>query len=100
MRKHNKKDKKRRTSFSPQELNQILLKTIVLNENLSRVIKWNAVLKSSNLSNNQNKVRFVSRCLFTNRKAKFNRTFKKFSRLSFIRFARFGYISGLKKSSW
>ena len=39
MRKHNKKDKKRRTSFSPQELNQILLKTIVLNENLSRVIK-------------------------------------------------------------
>jgi len=41
----------------------------------------------------------VNRCVITNRKAKFNRIFKKFSRLSFLLLARSSVIPGLKKSS-
>jgi len=51
------------------------------------------------LSGSHNKTKFVSRCILTNSKAKFVRTFKKFSRLSLLRLARSGEISGLKKAS-
>jgi len=100
MKKQTQKDKKLRKSFNQQELNHVILKSIVKNENLSLLIKWNAVLKLSKFSGSQNKTQFVNRCVLTNRKAKFNRIFKKFSRLSFLSLARSGVISGLKKSSW
>lgn len=100
MKKHIQKDKKIRVFFNQQELKYLILKTIIRNENLSLNIKWNAVLKLSHFFKNKNKVCFVNRCVLTNRKAKYNRIFKKFSRLSFLRLARFGAISGLKKSSW
>lgn len=99
MKKQTQKDKKLRRSFNQQELNHVILKSIVKNENVSLLIKWNAILKLSNFSGSQNKTRFVNRCVFTNRKAKFNRVFKKFSRLSFLILARSGVIPGLKKSS-
>jgi ribosomal protein S14 len=63
-------------------------------------LKWNAISKLSTFAGKHNKTRFVNRCILTNRKAKFNRIFKKFSRLSFLALARSGAISGLKKSSW
>lgn len=100
MKKHIQKDQKIRLRFSKQELNHIILRSIIKNENLSLIVKWNAVLKLSNLPKTQKKVRLVNRCVLTSRKAKFNNIFKKFSRLSFLRLARSGAISGLKKSSW
>ncbi len=100
MKKQTQKDKKLRKSFNQQELNNVILKSIVKNENLSLLIKWNAVLKLSKFLGSQNKTQFVNRCVLTNRKAKFNRIFKKFSRLSFLLLARSGSISGLRKSSW
>jgi len=100
MRKKSQKDRKIRKLFNQQELNHIILKSIVKNENLSLVVKWNAISKLSNFSGSQNKTRFVNRCVLTHRKAKFNKIFKKFSRLSFLWLARFGKIPGLKKSSW
>lgn len=99
MKKQTQKDKKLRKFFNQQELNHVILKSIVKNENVSLLIKWNAILKLSNFSGSQNKTRFVNRCVLTNRKAKFNRVFKKFSRLSFLRVVRSGVIPGLKKSS-
>lgn len=99
MKKQTQKDKKLRKSFNQQELNHVILKSIVKNENVSLLVKWNAVLKLSNFAGSQNKTRFVNRCILTNRKAKFNRVFKKFSRLSFLVLARSGIIPGLKKSS-
>jgi len=93
MKKQTQKDKKIRKFFNQQELNHIILKSIVKNENLSLVLKWNAISKLST------KTRFVNRCILTNRKAKFNRIFKKFSRLSFLSLARSGAIPGLRKSS-
>jgi ribosomal protein S14 len=100
MKKQTQKDKKIRKFFNQQELNHIILKSIVKNENLSLVLKWNAISRLSTFAGNQNKTRFVNRCILTNRKAKFNRIFKKFSRLSFLLLARSGAISGLRKSSW
>ena len=100
MKKQTQKDTKIRKLFNQQELNYVILKSIVKNENLSLIVKWNAVSKLSNFPGSQNKTRFVNRCVMTNRKAKFNRIFKKFSRLSFLLLARSGVISGLKKSSW
>jgi len=100
MKKQTQKDRKLRKSFNQQELNNVILKSIVKNENLSLLIKWNAVLKLSKFLGSRNKTQFVNRCVLTNRKAKFNRIFKKFSRLSFLLLARSGSISGLKKSSW
>lgn len=100
MKKQTQKDKRIRKLFNQQELNYVILKSIVKNENLSLIVKWNAITKLSNLQGSQNKTRFVNRCVMTNRKAKFNRIFKKFSRLSFLLLARSGVISGLKKSSW
>ena len=100
MKKQTQKDKKIRRLFNQQELNYVILKSIIKNENLSLIIKWNAIAKLSNFLGNYTKTRFVNRCVITNRKAKFNRIFKKFSRLSFLNLARSGTISGLKKSSW
>jgi len=99
MKKQTQKDKKIRKFYNQQELNHIILKSIVKNENLSLVLKWNAISKLSTFAGNHNKTRFVNRCILTNRKAKFHRIFKKFSRLSFLLLARSGAISGLKKSS-
>mgnify|MGYP006174023681 CR=1 FL=1 len=97
MKKQIQKDRKIRKLFNQQELNYIVLKSIIKNENLSSIVKWNAISK---LSKNQNQTLFVNRCILTNRKAKFTRIFNKFSRLSFLRLARSGIIPGLKKSSW
>jgi ribosomal protein S14 len=100
MKKQTQKDKRIRKMFNQQEVSQVILKSIIKNENLSLNVKWNAVLKLSNFLGNQNKMRIVNRCILTNRKAKFNRIFKKFSRLSFLRLARSCAIPGLKKFSW
>ncbi len=100
MKKKLQKDIKIRKLFNQKELNHTILKSIVKNENLSLITKWNAISKLSYFSGGQNKTRFVNRCVLSNRKAKFNRIFKKFSRLSFLRMARSGKIFGLKKASW
>lgn len=100
MKKKVQKDKKIRLNFKTKELKQHILKSIVKNENLVFLVKWNAVLKLSNLPKNSNKIRSVNRCVLTSRKAKFTRIYKKFSRLSFLRLVRFGHLSGVQKSSW
>lgn len=100
MQKQIQKDLKVRKVFKKLELTSTFLKTFIKNESFSLLLKWNAVLKLSNLSVNLNKTRFVNRCVLTRRKAKFNKIFKKFSRLSFLRLARSGSIAGLRKSSW
>lgn len=100
MKKKVQKDKKIRLNYKAKELKHQILKSIVKNENLVFLVKWNAVLKLSNLPKNSNKARSVNRCVLTSRKAKFTRIYKKFSRLSFLRLVRFGQLSGVQKSSW
>jgi small subunit ribosomal protein S14 len=100
MKKKVQKDKKIRLNYKNMELKHHVLKSIIKNENLVFLMKWNAILKLSNLPKNSSKVRLVNRCVLTSRKAKFTRIYKKFSRLSFLRLVRFGHLSGVQKSSW
>lgn len=100
MKKQFQKDKKLRKLFNQKELSAFLLKSIVRNSNLSVITKWNAILKLSDALNYFNKTRFVNRCVLTNGKAKYNQTFKIFSRFSFLKLARSGTINGLHKSAW
>lgn len=100
MKKQIQKDLKIRKLYSKLELMSSVLKSITKNENFSLILKWNAGFKLANLPLKFNKIRFVNRCVLTSRKAKFNKKFQKFSRLSFLRLARSGFIVGLKKSSW
>ena len=100
MKKKLQKDIKIKKHFNQQELNYLILKSLVKNENLPFTTKCNAILKLSIFFKSQNKTQFINRCLLSNGKAKYNRVFKKFSRLSFLLLARSGKISGLKKSSW
>ena len=44
MKKQTQKDKRIRKLFNKRELNHIILKSIVKNENLPLVTKWNAIL--------------------------------------------------------
>ena len=55
-------------------------------------------MKLSDALNYFNKTRFVNRCVLTNGKAKYNQTFKIFSRFSFLKLARSGTINGIEKA--
>jgi len=92
------KDKNKRNLNSKFENKRIILKSIAKNNNISKIIRWNSELKLTSLNSNSHKTRIVTRCAFTGRKKKFNPMFR-FSRLSFLKFARHGFISGIKKSA-
>jgi len=100
MKKKLQKDKKIRLTYNKQELKHNILKSLIRNENLTFLTKWNTILKLSSLPRNSSKVRLVNRCVLTSSKAKFTGFYKKFSRLSFLRSVRSGNIPGIQKSSW
>ena len=90
------KDKNKRILSSKIENKRIILKSIVCNNKISKIIRWNCELKLTSFPSNNLKTGVVNRCMFTVRKGKFNKKFR-FSRLSFLKLARNGFIGGLKK---
>ena len=99
MKKLLERDKKRRQMVADLEIKRIILKSIVRNHNLLNKIRWSANIELSGLPLNSSKCRVVNRCVLTGRKSKVNKYYN-FSRLSFLRLARNGLITGLKKASW
>lgn len=93
------KDKKRRKLVYRSEDQSFILKHLYSNTQYIPSIRLNAALKLFNFSSNSFKDKTVSRCIFTYRKSKIHKNFR-FSRLFFLKSARLGLISGLKKSSW
>ena len=93
------KDKKKRYLSLQNENKKFILKSISKNHSIAKTIRWNSDLKFTKLSNNVNSTGLVNRCVFTGRKKKIHNNFK-LSRLSFLKFARNGFISGLTKSTW
>lgn len=91
------KDKNKRNLTLKFENKRIILKSIIKNNNICKTIRWNSELKLTELNSNGHKNRQVNRCILTGRKGKFNKLFR-LSRLSFLKFARNGFICGLKKS--
>jgi len=93
------KDKKRRNLSYVYEANRFILKNIIKNKNLTTTIRWNAAIKLSILPNNSSKVKQSNRCINTGRKKGIVSMFK-LSRISFLKLARSGMISGLRKFYW
>lgn len=96
MKKLNQKDKKRRDLVVKNENLKFILKSIIKNKNFYSTIKWNAILKLSNISKNSSKVKISNRCILTGRKKSIVKKLK-FSRISFLKYGRLGQISGLRK---
>lgn len=93
-----KKDKKLRRNKLLEEKKLIILKSIAINNNLSKIIQWNAGAKLQNsgfISQNM----LINRCVYTGRNKKINKAFK-LSRLSFLRFVRKGLVPGVVKAVW
>ena len=93
------KDKKNRKQIKQLELKHYVLKQISNNSNFLKTIRWNASNKLSNLSRNSSKVVISNRCVKTINKKSFHK-FTNFSRTVFLKFAKLGNISYLRKSSW
>lgn len=93
------KDKKKRKSRLKIEREQLVLKSLYKNTSISKAIRWNSGLKFTYFAKESFSSSFVSRCVLTGRQKKISPLFR-FSRLSFLKYARKGYISGLKKSVW
>lgn len=99
MKKLNQKDKKNRELFLKSENIRFILKNIIKNKELHSTIKWNAINKLDNLLKNSSKIKISNRCILTGRKKSIIKKFK-FSRISFLKYARIGKISGIKKSTF
>ena len=93
------KDRKLRSNFKIQEKQYFILKAIFKNSNLFTLARWNAFLKLKTLSETNSKISITNRCLYTINKKRFN-TLTPFSRYIFLKLARSGKITGMRKSSW
>ena len=93
------KDKRFRIIVKKLERRRSILKSIVKNEYLGDLVRWNARLRLTQLPSHCSKVYLTNRCTLTGRRKSFN-NFYKFSRIEFLKLARSGNISNLRKSSW
>lgn len=99
MKKLIQKDKQNRFIVQKYECKRYVLKIIIKNLLLPSLFRWNAVLKLTNFPANSSETHVTNRCILTARKKRINK-FYKFSRLEFLKLVRFGYLNGMRKSSW
>jgi small subunit ribosomal protein S14 len=93
------KDKRFRSNVKKFERKRLILKSIIKNMYLTDLVKWNAILKLTQLPSNSSKVYVTNRCTLTGRRKYINK-FYRFSRIEFLKLARSGNISNLRKSTW
>ena len=99
MKKLIQKDKQYRITVKKFEQKRLILKSVIKNEYLGDLIRWNAQLELTQLPSNSSKVYLTNRCILTGRRKHINK-FYKFSRIEFLKLARTGNISNLRKSTW
>jgi len=92
------KDISKRKTFSNFLNKKTVLKCLFNNFCLPTFIRWKAQDSLVNLPKNTSLTRVKSRCIITGKSSKNNKSYR-FSRLTFLRLARSGSISGLKKST-
>jgi small subunit ribosomal protein S14 len=93
------KDKQFRSYVKKFERKRLILKSIIKNTYLTDLVKWNAILKLAQLLSNSSKIYVTNRCTLTGRRKYINK-FYRFSRIEFLKLARSGNISNLRKSTW
>lgn len=99
MRKLISKDHQNRQLVKQEELTVFILKHILLNQNFPKTLRWKISYKTAQLKGNLSKTRLSNRCVKTVNKKTFHK-FSNFSRIVFLRLAKLGHISGLRKASW
>jgi ribosomal protein S14 len=93
------KDRESRKTVKQLELEHFILKQISTNLNFLKTVRWNALHKLSNLSKRSSKTVLSNRCVKTINRKTFHK-FTNFSRTVFLKLAKSGNISGMRKSSW
>lgn len=93
------KDKNKRNLSFTLENKKFVLKSILQNVSISKVISYNSNFKFTEFPNYSYLSSLVNRCVVTGRRKKIQKMFR-FSRLSFLNYARNGYVNGLTKSTW
>ena len=93
------KDKQFRVDVKKFERKRLILKSIIKNTYFADIIRWNAILKLTELPSRSSKVYITNRCMLTGRR-KYINEFYRFSRIEFLKLARSGNISNLRKSTW
>ena len=93
------KDKQFRMSVKKFERKRLVFKSIIKNAYFADLVRWNAALKFTELSSSSSKVSLTNRCVLTGRCKSINK-FYRFSRIEFLKLARSGNISNLRKSTW
>ena len=93
------KDRRNRKIVKQLELKHFILKQISINSNFLKTVRWNALYKLSNTSENGSKTVISNRCIQTINKKTFHK-FSNFSRTVYLKLVKSGYISGIRKSSW
>jgi ribosomal protein S14 len=93
------KDRENRKTVKQLELEHFILKQISTNLNFLKTVRWNALHKLSNLSKRSSKTVLSNRCVKTINRKTFHK-FTNFSRTVFLKLAKSGNISGMRKSSW
>ena len=99
MKKLFRKDKNIRSLFEKSELNNLILKSFFKSRKKQNSLKLKALVKKlSNHSNNSSVVKINNRCVLTSRKRIAKHV--NISRLSFLRLANHGLITGAQKINW
>ena len=93
------RDYKNRKLIKQLELKKFILKQLSINSNLLISTRWKAYHKLHNFSKKNSKVSLSNRCIKTINRKTFHK-FTKFSRIIFLKLAKLGKISYLRKSSW
>lgn len=100
MKKIIEKDKLRRFSLKEHSIKKFILKSISKNYNFTKAVQYNAFSKLKIIAHvNNSSVSIINKCLLTkNKKRFFKRTF--LARQAYLKSIRFGFESGVRKSSW
>ena len=94
-----KTDRNKRKIILKYFLKRKLLKSIILNNNLSKRIRFIASTKLNEITNNSLLIRAKNRCIISGKPRSVFRKFK-LSRIVIKNLASFNLINGLRKSSY
>ena len=90
------KDKKKRVLYYKYEIIKYILINIIKNKNIFLSKRLKAFNKLNYISKQSSKIQLSNRCNITGRKYSINKKYR-FSRITMLKFSRYGLINGIKK---
>ena len=97
MKKILKNSKFKRNLVLNYEKRKKIYKSLTLNNNLIKTVRWKADLNT--LKRSLSSIQLTNRCIVSGRKNILNKSYK-LSRIIFLKYARKGFITNLIKSTW